>query len=150
MCCFFHKTMCSNETLVHPVPQKLTVSDNTCLRFIWGDVNSNRRTCLGWSTAFWGSVFTLLFGWLVTFVTGCLKMEAVCLTGSDVFKSGLPLKISNTEKGGWGENGRENLKERYVLYNKHWLFNYTRGEWLNWSSAWNQVKQEITYYISPT
>lgn len=26
----------------------------------------------------------------MTFVTGCLKMEAVCLTGSDVFKSGLP------------------------------------------------------------
>lgn len=49
-------------------------------------------TCLGWSTAFCGSVLTLLLGWLVTLVTGCLKMEAVCLTGSDVFRSGLPLK----------------------------------------------------------
>lgn len=38
-------------------------------------------------------------------------MEAVCLTGSDVFKSGLPLKISNTE-GGWGQGGQENTKEK--------------------------------------
>jgi hypothetical protein len=32
----------------------------------------------------------LLLGWLVIFVTGCLKMDAVCRTGSAVFKSGLP------------------------------------------------------------
>lgn len=50
-------------------------------------------TCLGWSTAFCGSLFTLLLGWLVIFVTGCLKMDAVCRTGSAVFRSGLP----------WGE-----------------------------------------------
>lgn len=50
-------------------------------------------TCLGWSIAFWGSVLTLLLGWLVTLVTGCLKMEAVCLTGSDVLRSGLPFKM---------------------------------------------------------
>lgn len=47
----------------------------------------------------------MLLGWLVTLVTGCLKMEAVCLTGSDVFKSGLPLKMKDREgrggQGGW-------------------------------------------------
>lgn len=32
----------------------------------------------------------MLLGWLVILVTGCLKMEAVCLTGRAVFKSGLP------------------------------------------------------------
>lgn len=47
-------------------------------------------TCRGCSTAFWGSLFTLLLGWLVILVTGCLKMEAVCLTGRAVFRSGLP------------------------------------------------------------
>lgn len=47
-------------------------------------------TCRGCSTAFWGSLFTLLLGWLVILVTGCLKMDAVCLTGRAVFRSGLP------------------------------------------------------------
>lgn len=37
-----------------------------------------------------GSLFTLLLGWLVILVTGCLKMDAVCLTGRAVFRSGLP------------------------------------------------------------
>lgn len=32
----------------------------------------------------------MLLGWLVILVTGCLKMDAVCLTGSAVFRSGLP------------------------------------------------------------
>lgn len=45
--------------------------------------------------AFCGSVLTLLLGWLVTFVTGCLKMEAVCRTGRDVFRSGLPYQRRN-------------------------------------------------------
>lgn len=53
-------------------------------------------TCLGWSTAFCGSVLTLLLGWLVTFVTGCLKIEAVCRTGRDVFRSGFPYSTYNT------------------------------------------------------
>lgn len=61
---------------------------------------SGERTCRGWSTAFWGSVLTLLLGWLVTLVTGCLKMDAVCLTGSDVFRSGLPCRTP-----GWGAWG---------------------------------------------
>jgi len=52
-------------------------------------------TCFGWSTAFCGSVFTLLLGWFVTLVTGCLKMDAVCRTGSVVFKSGLAFKRDN-------------------------------------------------------
>lgn len=47
-------------------------------------------TCRGCSTAFWGSLFTLLLGWLVILVTGCLKMDAVCLTGRAVFRSGFP------------------------------------------------------------
>lgn len=47
-------------------------------------------TCRGCSTAFCGSLFTLLLGWLVILVTGCLKMDAVCLTGRAVFRSGLP------------------------------------------------------------
>lgn len=33
------------------------------------------------------------------FVTGCLNMEAVCLTGNAVFKSGLPYKFQNKRKG---------------------------------------------------
>lgn len=45
--------------------------------------------------AFCGSVLTLLLGWLVTFVTGCLKMDAVCRTGRDVFRSGLPYERQN-------------------------------------------------------
>lgn len=32
----------------------------------------------------------MLLGWLVILVTGCLKMDAVCLTGRAVFRSGLP------------------------------------------------------------
>lgn len=52
-------------------------------------------TCLGWSTAFCGSVLTLLLGWLVTFVTGCLKIDAVCRTGRDVFRSGFPYRTHN-------------------------------------------------------
>lgn len=60
-------------------------------------VSPLRPTCLGWSTAFCGSVFTLLLGWFVTLVTGCLKIDAVCRTGSVVFKSGLALRTdSNT------------------------------------------------------
>lgn len=47
-------------------------------------------TCLGCSAPLCGSVFTLLPGWLVTLVTGCLKMDAVCLIGRAVFRSGLP------------------------------------------------------------
>lgn len=38
-----------------------------------------------------GSDFTLLLGWFVTLVTGCLKIDAVCLIGNVVFRSGLPL-----------------------------------------------------------
>lgn len=53
-------------------------------------------TCRGCSTAFWGSLFTLLLGWLVILVTGCLKMDAVCLTGRAVFRSGLPCGDRNT------------------------------------------------------
>lgn len=34
----------------------------------------------------------MLLGWLVILVTGCLKMDAVCLTGRAVFKSGLPCR----------------------------------------------------------
>lgn len=57
-------------------------------------------TCRGWSIAFCGSVFTLLLGWLVTLVTGCLKIDAVCRTGSVVFKSGLALRTDgNTQRG---------------------------------------------------
>lgn len=47
-------------------------------------------TCRGCSVARCGSVLTLLLGWLTTLVTGCLKMEAVCLMGSAVFRSGFP------------------------------------------------------------
>lgn len=54
-------------------------------------------TCRGCSTAFCGSLFTLLLGWLVILVTGCLKMDAVCLTGRAVFRSGLP--YGDTEAG---------------------------------------------------
>lgn len=53
-------------------------------------------TCRGCSTAFWGSLFTLLLGWLVILVTGCLKMDAVCLTGRAVFRSGLPCRDRHT------------------------------------------------------
>ncbi len=49
-------------------------------------------TCRGCSVALWRSVLTLLLGWLTTLVTGCLKMEAVCLMGSAVFRSGFPYK----------------------------------------------------------
>lgn len=49
-----------------------------------------RLTCLGCSIARCRSVFTLFPGWLVTLVTGCLKMEAVCLMGRAVFRSGFP------------------------------------------------------------
>lgn len=49
-------------------------------------------------------------------VTGCLKMEAVCLTGSDVFKSGLPCKISNTEGG--EENKRSKVIDDEGLFHK--------------------------------
>lgn len=51
----------------------------------------SQKSWRGCSTAFCGSLFTLLLGWLVILVTGCLKMEAVCRTGSAVFRSGLPL-----------------------------------------------------------
>lgn len=54
-------------------------------------------------------------------VTGCLKMEAVCLTGSDVFKSGLPLK---NIKGG-GEK-RDTKKERRELFHRAADYNTTR------------------------
>lgn len=47
-------------------------------------------TCRGCSVTRCGSDRTLLLGWLVTLVTGCLKMEAVCLMGKVVFKSGFP------------------------------------------------------------
>lgn len=61
---------------------------NWCISSLW-------RTCFGWSTAFCRSVFTLLLGWFVTLVTGCLKMDAVCRTGNVVFKSGLACKTDN-------------------------------------------------------
>lgn len=55
-----------------------------------------RLTCLGCSIARCRSVFTLFPGWLVTLVTGCLKMEAVCLMGRAVFRSGFPPCIRQT------------------------------------------------------
>lgn len=51
---------------------------------------SRLLTCRGCSIVFCRSDFTLFPGWLVTLVTGCLKMEAVCLMGRAVFRSGLP------------------------------------------------------------
>lgn len=59
---------------------------------IESDSLKKHLTCFGWSAAFCGSVFTLLLGWLVILVTGCLKIEAVWRTGNVVFRSGLALR----------------------------------------------------------
>lgn len=45
-----------------------------------------------------GSLRTLFPGWLVTLVTGCLKMDAVCRMGSVVFRSGLPWRRGKKKK----------------------------------------------------
>lgn len=42
---------------------------------------------------------TLLLGWLVILVTGCLKMDAVWRTGSAVFRSGLPCGTKEMRSG---------------------------------------------------
>lgn len=93
-------------------------------------------TCLGWSTAFCGSVLTLLLGWLVTFVTGCLKIEAVCRTGRDVFRSGFPYTthsiVSNTTE--LFRVGHTGLKPRVSL---KWLENTVR----------KQINHRMTYVI---
>lgn len=54
-------------------------------------------------------------------MTGCLKMEAVCLTGNDVFKSGLPWIISNTNNfiGRWFLEGNEKRASRSAASAPH-------------------------------
>lgn len=60
----------------------------------------NWLTCFGWSAAFCRSVFTLLLGWFVILVTGCLKMEAVWRTGNVVFRSGLAFRTDKHKQVG--------------------------------------------------
>lgn len=79
-------------TLCKPLGSSIVFTSSSAISNAFNPLNFlSQNSCLGWSTPLCKSVFTLLLGWFVTLVTGCLKMDAVCRTGSVVFKSGFAL-----------------------------------------------------------